>query len=134
MDKSSLVKKIMPFKKTYEKLLGKYEYYFKPKYKSMYGGAFNGQEIRKEIYSGLLASFNFNYLVETGAFRASTTLFLAESTLPVYTVEINDRFYSYAETRTEKISNIHLHQMTVGCFCMNSLQIKIYCMKMFFSI
>ena len=100
----------MPFKKTYEKLLGKYEYYFKPKYKSMYGGAFNGQEIRKEIYSGLLAIFNFNYLVETGAFRASTTLFLAESTLPVYTVEINDRFYSYAETRTEKISNIHLHQ------------------------
>ena len=100
----------MDFKKAYEKLMGKYEYYFKPKYKSMYGGSFNGQAIRKQIYSDLLASFNFNYLVETGTFRADTTLFLAESALPVYTAEKNDRFYSYAETRTTKVNNIYLQQ------------------------
>ena len=100
----------MDFKKNYEKLMGKYEYYFKPKYKGMYGGAFNGQTIRKQIYSELLAIFNFNYLVETGTFRADTTLFLAESSLPVYTTAKNDRFYPFAETRTQKISNIYLQQ------------------------
>jgi len=100
----------MQFKKNYEKLMGKYEYYFKPKYKGMYGGAFNGQKIRKQIYSDLLASFDFNYLVETGTFRADTTLFLAESALPVYTAEKDDRFFSYTETRTKKISNIYLQQ------------------------
>lgn len=100
----------MDLKKNYEKLMGKYEYYFKPKYKKSYGGVFNGQTIRKQIYLDLLASFNFNYLVETGAYRANTTMFLAESTLPVYTVEIIDRFYSYSETRTKKINNIHLYQ------------------------
>jgi hypothetical protein len=100
----------MDFKKNYEKLMGKYEYYFKPKYKKCFGGVFNGQIIRRKIYSDLLASFNFNYLVETGTYRANTTMFLAESTLPVYTVESNDRFYSYAETRTKKINNIYLYQ------------------------
>jgi len=100
----------MHFKKIREKLMGKYEYYFKPKHKKGFGGVFNGQIIRKQIYSDLLARFNFNYLVETGAYRANTTMFLAESTLPVYTVEINDRFHSYSETRTKKINNINLYQ------------------------
>ena len=61
---------------------------------------FNGQEFRKKIFKELLNSFSFDAIVETGSYLGSTTSYLHEiSGLPVYTVEINPRWYGYVNAR-----------------------------------
>lgn len=68
--------------------------------KRSWGGPFNNQEIRKQIFLELLNSIDFSAIVETGTFRGTTTEFLHQASgLRVYTVENAAKNYGYAKVR-----------------------------------
>jgi len=85
------------------------DYYRSPELREAWGGPFNNQEGRKEIFRDIIRSFDFDAIVETGTYRGSTTEFLAaESKLSVYTVEFIARNYGFAKARFILNRSIHL--------------------------
>lgn len=82
-----------------ERNLGRLDYVLKPGLRNTWGGPFNGQEFRQQIFLGLLATVGCQVIVETGTYLGTTTAYLAASGLPVYSVESNPRFFAYASWR-----------------------------------
>ena len=83
-----------------EQFLGMVDYYRCPHYRDSWGGAFNGQAFRQQIFLELINAINISAIVETGSFRGTTTEYLHKrSQLPVYTVEIHPRNYGYVKIR-----------------------------------
>lgn len=86
----------------------KLKYHFDPSFGKEFGGPFNGQKLRRQIFIDLSKKFAFQAIVETGTFRGTTTKFIAQnSDAPVYTVEANLRVFYYAQKHLRSISNIH---------------------------
>ena len=90
------------------KNIGRLEYFLNDDYKEIYGGPFNGQRIRQEMFLEIIRSLGIISIVETGTFRGSTTLFFAKTNLPVYSVEINPIYYGYSKMRLKKCTNVRL--------------------------
>jgi hypothetical protein len=91
-----------------EKNIGRLEFLLEPALKDELGGPFNGQRFRQRIFKDLVSTLDFKAIVETGTFRGTTTAFLAESGLPVYTVEVNPRFHAYAALRLLWRPSVHV--------------------------
>lgn len=95
----------MPMKALLKKLigderLGVLDYYRHPQHRNYWGGPFNGQEFRRQIFLELIQHVSFSAIVETGTYLGTTSEYLHESSrLPVYTVEQNDRYFGFAKTR-----------------------------------
>ncbi|MHC4107010.1 MAG: hypothetical protein ACYSTY_02880 [Planctomycetota bacterium] len=88
---------------------GAWDYFLRPHLRQSWGGPFNGQQHRREIFLELLQLFRFRAIVETGAYRGTTTEFLADTcALPVYSVEIQPRYFSYAKLRLRRLSHVDL--------------------------
>ncbi|MGH8678929.1 MAG: hypothetical protein ACREUQ_11315 [Burkholderiales bacterium] len=92
----------MKLKKLFRSMIGetnygRMEYFLRPKLRN--GQPLNGQAHRQRIFSDIVHNFPLRAIVETGAFRGTTTSFFARMALPVYAVEINPRFYSYCAMR-----------------------------------
>jgi hypothetical protein len=65
-----------------------------------WGGPFNGQRGRQDLFREIVEAIRPPCIVETGAFRGTTTAFLrAVSGAPVYTVESQPRYYHYCRMR-----------------------------------
>ena len=70
-----------------EERAGFLAYYLRPRLRNRWGGPFNGQRQRQQIFRDVLAAMPFSAIVETGTYRGDTTVFLrSESRLPVFTV------------------------------------------------
>jgi hypothetical protein len=79
-----------------------------PSFRAPWGGAFNGQAKRIEIFEELVDAVSFRAVVETGSYRGTTTAFLRRRTgLPVYTVESQSRFYHYCKRRFRGDPDVH---------------------------
>jgi hypothetical protein len=70
-----------------------------PEDRDRWGGPFNGQAARMELVEELLRRFHPLAIVETGAFHATTTEHLAETGVPVYTIEANPRNFGFSLRR-----------------------------------
>lgn len=91
-------------------MLGVADYCLRRKSASSWGGPFNGQTFRQEIFLELIEKIDFSAIAETGTFRGTTTEYLhASSQLPVYSAELAPRFYWYAKTRFCTERNIRLY-------------------------
>jgi hypothetical protein len=91
-----------------EKNVGRLQYLLHPDLDEL-GGPFNGQAYRRRIFSAMMKEISFKAIVETGAFQGTTTAFFGNFGLPVYSVEVNPRFYGYAASRLFKLRHcIHL--------------------------
>jgi hypothetical protein len=89
--------------------LGWLDYCRHPNLREDWEGPFNLQQHRQRIFLDLMSQLEFSAIVETGTFRGSTTSFMQEqSGLPVYSVELYPRFYSYARARLKNNRKIHL--------------------------
>jgi hypothetical protein len=76
---------------------------------SLAGAPLNGQVKRQEIIRELVMAVDFEQAVETGTFRAASTMFLSHVTgRPVYSVELLTRYFGFARARCSEDSNIHL--------------------------
>lgn len=72
-----------------------------------FGGPFNGQERRIEAICEIFARVPFRSIVETGTYRATTTLFLRGLTdAPIATIEAQSRYFHYARKRLRGTPNV----------------------------
>jgi hypothetical protein len=71
-------------------------------------GPFNGQRMRVAAVRAIFGAIPFTAIVETGTFRALTTLFLRElSDAPIATIEINRAYFDYASKRLRGKPDVH---------------------------
>ncbi len=84
---------------TLEGAMGRLEFFMHPGMRNTWGGPFNGQRFRQRIFFDILHCLPISAIVETGTFRGETTALFATTSLPVYTVEINPRYFSYTKMR-----------------------------------
>jgi predicted O-methyltransferase YrrM len=91
----NLLKKILS-----EELIGYYDYIRYPEYKNSWGGPFNGQKIRQQIFLQIIINFKFDKIVETGTYRGCTTEFMSKHfSSKIFTVESNKRSYGFSRLR-----------------------------------
>lgn len=85
------------------------DFYLRPKLRNLWGGPFNGQARRLELVKRIFALCSFECIVETGTFRATTTEFFAHTfSRTIYSCEINNVFYLYAQKRLKRFGNVLL--------------------------
>jgi FkbM family methyltransferase len=99
------------FKRASRRLLGDtmagaVDYYRKPQLKASWGGPFNGQPARCELFKAIVAKIGPRALVETGTHFGTTTEFMATTGLPVFTVEADPRRFGYARARFRNRRNV----------------------------
>ena len=81
----------------------------RPSLAAGFGGPFNGQKRRTEAVREIFELVPFESVIETGTYRATTTLFLSQLVnVPVATIEANSRYYHYSRRRLEGESKITL--------------------------
>jgi predicted O-methyltransferase YrrM len=72
----------------------------RPSLRRSWGGPLNGQERRRELVRSIAKSMDFDVVLETGAFRGtSTEFFAAVFGVQVETVEANPRYFAYSRRR-----------------------------------
>ena len=92
-----------------DRTLGKIDYYRFPESRNSWGGPFNGQQFRLKIFSELLDSFEFDFIVETGTFKGATTEYIGkEVDIPVFSTEVHERNYGFAAHRLRRLKNVHV--------------------------
>jgi hypothetical protein len=72
-------------------------------------GVLNRQRGRLRLVERLISMLKPCGIVETGAFRATTTLWFSKFRVPVYTVEINDRFHAFSRLKLLFAKNVRLY-------------------------
>ncbi|MCY3626992.1 MAG: nucleotidyltransferase family protein [Gammaproteobacteria bacterium] len=91
------------------KWTGTLDYLLKPTLRKVLVEPFNGQRYRRQIFKELLHQLPLEAIVETGTFRGATTEYILQSTtLPVYSVELDARFFYYAKRRLRSQKRINL--------------------------
>jgi hypothetical protein len=71
-------------------------------------GPFNGQKRRVEAVAAMFKTVPFATIIETGTYRALTTMHLRSvSTAPIATVEVNRRYFDYSRRRLRKFDGVH---------------------------
>ena len=71
-------------------------------------GPFNGQKRRVEAVAAMFRAVPFATVIETGTYRALTTMHLRTQTAaPIATVEVNKRYFEYSKKRLRKFDRVH---------------------------
>jgi hypothetical protein len=84
------------------------------------GGPFNNQRYRQLIFFELLYHLPLEAIIETGTYRGTTTALFAATSLPVFSSEINPRFYYYAKLRLLLTKNeVTIHNSDSRAFLCN---------------
>jgi hypothetical protein len=74
-----------------------------------WGGPFNGQTKRLELFLSMISACEPAAIIETGTYTGSTTEFMAKaSKLPVYSVEAGRRNFAFARMRLIRYRNVKL--------------------------
>ncbi len=94
-----------------EALKANIDFYLRPSVRDPWGGPFNGQARRLEAVTEIFAFCNFDFVVETGTFRGTTTEFLASIfQRDIYSCEINKAFHLYSKIRLKGVDNVSLER------------------------
>jgi hypothetical protein len=90
-----------------EQMIGMMDYLrFRPRDPTM--GPFNGQTARQALFREILAKLRPDAIVETGTHIGMTTDFMAQTGLPVFTIELDPRRYGFVRARFRLRHNITL--------------------------
>jgi hypothetical protein len=93
-----------------DKLLGMCDYYRFPELGKAWGGPFNGQALRQQMFCELLGILELEAIIETGTYLGTTSEYLYEKArVPIYTVEQNPRFFGFAKARLAGIKGVRVH-------------------------
>ncbi len=88
--------------------LGRIDQFRFPERGVAWGGAFNGQARRRQLFAALLESLKPTSIVETGTYLGTTTELFGATGLPVFTVEADARKCGYAKARLRHAKNVHV--------------------------
>jgi predicted O-methyltransferase YrrM len=91
-----------------DKATGAFEYLIYPDRGAGWGGPFNGQRARQELFYRLVERFAPIAIIETGTYLGTTTEFMATTGLSIYSIEYNPRNYGFARARLWRSHNVHL--------------------------
>jgi hypothetical protein len=96
------------------------DYFCFPERRDPWGGPFNGQHKRRELFSSLILTCRPAAIIETGTYVGASTEFMAKaSKLPVYSVEADVRNFGFAKMRLRKHRNVQLSAGDSREFLMN---------------
>jgi predicted O-methyltransferase YrrM len=90
------------------RVLGAIDYVRFPARAAAWGGPFNGQSARQALFREMVAWLRPYAIVETGTYLGTTTEFIAQTGLPVYTIEVDRRNYGFARARLRQKRNVML--------------------------
>jgi hypothetical protein len=90
------------------KILGLVDYFRFPNLGMASGGPFNGQVARQRLFWEIITKLKPQAIVETGTHLGTTTEFMAETDLPVYTIELDSRRFGFCRARFWQRHNITL--------------------------
>ncbi len=79
------------------------DFYFRQKR----GEVLNGQDGRKAIIKEVMERCALRQIVETGTFRGASTEWFTRFGVPIHTVEVNRRFFSYSRMRLRGNTLVH---------------------------
>jgi hypothetical protein len=89
--------------------LGMIDYLRFPEQRDPWGGPFNGQQKRRELFLSLVKKCRPAAIVETGTYLGVSTEFMADVTnLPIYSVEADARTFGFASMRLRNKRNVTL--------------------------
>ena len=88
--------------------LGVIDYIRFPERGVAWGGPFNGQTARQALFRDIIANTRPQAIVETGTYLGTTTEFMSQTGLPVFTMELHPRKYGFVRARFWRRRNINL--------------------------
>jgi predicted O-methyltransferase YrrM len=88
--------------------LGALDYVRFPEFATEDGGPLNAQPARQALVHAVIEHVNPSAIVETGTYRGTTTEFMADLGLPVFTVERKPRNCGFARMRLRRRRNVTL--------------------------
>jgi hypothetical protein len=72
------------------------------------GGPMNGQTVRLEIARSIIEKCEVEQIIETGAYRGTTTEWFSQFGIPVLSAELQARFASFAQRRMAGRPNVQI--------------------------
>lgn len=85
--------------------------------RNSWGGPFNGQACRRELFWDLVRNTSVEVIVETGTFRGTTTEDMARNfSGPIYTCETNRRYFEYSKHRLAPYPHVHVDRIDSRLF------------------
>ena len=91
-----------------EPTVGMLNYIRFPDRRNAWGGAFNGQPMRCRLFAELIERAAPSAIVETGTYLGTTTEFMADTGLPIFTIEGDPQNYGYARARLWHRKNVRI--------------------------
>jgi hypothetical protein len=86
------------------------DYWRRPDWRASWGGPFNGQTFRQQLFLELCSQVRFVAVVETGTYRGTTTTYFRQTTrVPIHSFESKPRHYGFARARLWLARGVHLH-------------------------
>jgi hypothetical protein len=73
-----------------------------------FGFPMNGQTSRLEATRQIIHALKIEHIVETGTFRGTTTEWFAQFSIPVDTVEVSERCFTFSKKRLSKLANVRI--------------------------
>ena len=93
-----------------EPALGALDYLRHPELRDRWGGPFNGQSARVALFRSLVAKLKPRAIIETGTYHGTTTEFMAQTGLPIFTVESHPRDYGFSRARLLRYRHVTVRQ------------------------
>jgi predicted O-methyltransferase YrrM len=82
-----------------------------PEVQKSWGGPFNGQQGRCDLFACLISTLNPAAIIETGTYRGTTTEWIADNfTGPILTCEMQRRYFLQAERKLGRFPNVTVYQ------------------------
>ncbi len=82
-----------------------------PVLQQSFGGPFNGQERRREIFKGILAHLLPGAVVETGTYRGTTTEYIAGIfSGPIFSCEVDTRCFLASRRKLARFAHVEIAQ------------------------
>ena len=104
-----------------------------PKYVPAEDVGFNGQRHRKRIFTDIVNAISFDAIIETGTWVGDTTGYMRQTAgKPVYSCELNPRFFALAKMRLADLNEVHLSLQDSRKFIQTRQQSNLAAKNVFF--